>query len=70
MLDLTIDKRIMVKVIDEFIDKYKYLDEANINDLFAMISPDSNEISKFRKEYKENTNLENEIINEKEKESK
>ena len=70
MLDLTIDKRIMVKVIDEFIDKYKYLDEANINDLFAMISPDSNEISKFRKEYKENSNLENEIINEKEKESK
>ena len=61
MIDLNIDKRIMVKIIDEFLIKYNYLDEKNINNLFALISSDSQEISKLRNQYKENPNLEKEL---------
>jgi len=61
MTDLNIDKRIMVKIIDEFLTKYNYLDEQNINNLFALISNDNQEISKLRNQYKENPNLENEL---------
>ena len=38
-----------------------YLDEQNINNLFALISNDNQEISKLRNQYKENPNLENEL---------
>jgi hypothetical protein len=61
MIDLNIDKRIMVKIIDEFLIKYNYLDEKNINNLFALISSDSQEILKLRNQYKENPNLEKEL---------
>lgn len=61
MADLNIDKRIMVKIIDEFLTKYNYLDEQNINNLFSLISNDNQEISKLRNQYKENPNLENEL---------
>ena len=61
MLDLDIDKRIMVKIIDEFLNKYNFLEEESINNLFVLISNDSQEISKLRNQYKENPNLENEL---------
>lgn len=61
MSDLNIDKRIMVKIIDEFLSKYNYLDEKSINNLFVLISNDNQEISELRNQYKENPNLENEL---------
>ena len=61
MSDLNIDKRIILKIIDEFLTKYNYLEEHNINNLYALISNDNQEISKLRNQYKENPNLENEL---------
>ena len=67
MKEINIDKRIIIKIIDEFLDKYKYLDQATINDLFALLSTNPEEIVKLRNEYKENPNLENELMNNLEK---
>jgi hypothetical protein len=61
MSDLNIDKRIIVKIIDEFLNKYNYFEEKNINNLFALVSNDNQEISNLRNQYKENPNLENEL---------
>lgn len=61
MIDLNFDKRIIIKIIDEFLDKYNFLDSKMINDLFILISSDKEEISKLRNEYKENPSLENEL---------
>ena len=57
MFELNIDKRIIVKIIDEFLDKYNFLDQQSINNLFALISKDSEKISQLRNQYKENPNL-------------
>ena len=61
MIDFNIDKRLVLKLIDEFVNKYQYLDNNNIKDLCNLISTDQEEIEKLRKEYKENINLENEL---------
>jgi hypothetical protein len=62
MMDLNLDKKIILKILDEFVNKYKYLDEDSIQELYKLISPDKEEIANLRKEYQENTNLENELI--------
>ena len=67
MNEFSIDKRIIIKILDEFINKYQYLDGNGIKDLYEIISKDQEEIEKLRKEYQENTNLENEIINNQDK---
>ena len=60
MQDFEIDKRIMVKIVDEFIEKFNYLSDKNKQSIFEIISPDIQEIEKLRKEY--NPSLEPELI--------
>ena len=62
MMEFKIDKRITLKILDEFLNKYQYLDESLIQNLYIIISPDQEEISKLRKEYQENINLEKELL--------
>ena len=61
MVDLNLDKRIILKILDEYINKYQYLDEITIQELYNLISSDKEEIEKLRKEYQNNINLENEV---------
>ena len=65
MMEFKIDKRIALKIIDEFLNKYKYLDEGLIKSLYVIISPDQEEILKLRKEYQEDNNLEKELMEDK-----
>ena len=63
MRELELDIRIIIKIVDEFLENYNYLNEESYNTLFTIISSDKKEIEKYRKEYKENPNLENELYN-------
>ena len=67
MKSLEIDKRIIVKIMDEFIEKYNYISENNIKTIFEMLLEEKegepinmNELDKLRKEY--DVSLENEIL--------
>ena len=70
MMEFQIDKRITLKILDEFLNKYQYLDEDHIKSLYVIISPAQEEILKLRKEYQENNNLEKELIEDKKVEVK
>ena len=59
MKDFNIDKRVILKIIDEFIEKYNYVSENNINVIYEMISQGEDNIDKLRKEY--SSSLENEL---------
>ena len=48
------DKKIVLKISDEFIKKYDYLSNENLNTLFNIISQDKEEIEKLRNEYNQN----------------
>ena len=48
------DKKIVLQVVDEFIKKYDYLSDSNLNNLYDIISKDKEEIEKLRKEYSQN----------------
>ena len=48
------DKKIVLKISDEFIKKYDYLSNSNLNTLFNIISQDKEEIEKLRNEYNQN----------------
>ena len=65
MNDFCIDKRIIIKITDEFVKKYNFISPANLESLYAMISSDKNEIEKFRNEY--NPSLEPELKSEDDK---
>ena len=64
MNEIKIDKRIILKLLDELKEEYKYLDEGNVQNLESFISNSPEEIEKLRKDYKDNPNLESEIENE------
>ena len=65
------DKKIVLKISDEFIKKYDYLSNTNLEALFAIISKDKEEIENLRNEYnKNNKSTEKETIIEKDKISK
>ena len=69
MKSFEIDKRIIVKIMDEFIEKYNYISENNKKLIYEMIIEEKegennvyNELEKLRKEYDislENDNLDN-----------
>ena len=69
MKSLEIDKRIIIKIMDEFIEKYNFISESNIKIIFETILQETDEkplnndeLNKLRKEYDislENENLEN-----------
>ena len=45
------DKKIVLKISDEFVQKYNYLSNSNLDTLFGIISQDKEEIEKLRNEY-------------------
>ena len=61
------DKKIVLKIADEFIKKYDYLANSNLDTLFGIISNDKEEIEKLRKEYNQPSK---EDLMEKDKEKK
>ena len=63
MIGFGLDNRIIIKIVDEFLEKYKYLNKESYDSLFTIISQDKKKIEQYRKEYKENPNLENELYN-------
>lgn len=58
-----IDVRIIIKIIDEISQKYNYLNEESYYSIFSVISSDIKKIEEYRKEYKENPNLEKDLYN-------
>ena len=60
MKDFEMDKRIILKIIDEFIEKYNYLSKNNIDNIYLMITEGKDDIEKLRKEY--DPSLEDELI--------
>ena len=65
LVDFDMDKRLSLKISDEFITKYNYLSESNVKGIYEIISKDKDEIEKLKKEY--DKSLESEIIKIKEK---
>jgi hypothetical protein len=63
MKQFGLDMRIIIKIADEFLEKYKYLNEQSYKILFNILSNDDELIEKLRKEYKENPDLENQLYN-------
>ena len=59
MIDFGIDKRIILKIADEFKEKFN-LSPTNLEVLYGIISSNKEEIEKLRKDY--NTSLESELI--------
>ena len=51
MIDFQIDKRIILKIADEYTKKYNYLSDKNLDNLISLISKNKEEIEKLRKEY-------------------
>ena len=63
MKELGIDIRIIIKIMDEFLLKYNYLSKESYNVLFSILDNNPKQIEKYRKELKDNPNLENELYN-------
>ena len=49
--DFEMDKRVILKITDEFVQKYNYLSEKNIKGIYEIIAKEKNELEKLRKEY-------------------
>ena len=64
MIDFGIDKRIVLKIAEDFTKKYDYMTPSNYESLLGIISNDKEEIEKLRKEY--NQSLEPYLITKKE----
>ena len=64
MVDFGIDKRIVLKIADDFTKKYNYMTPSNYDSLMGIISNDKGEIEKLRTEY--NQYLEPYLINKEE----
>ena len=65
------DKKIVLKISDEFVQKYNYLSNSNLDTLFGIISQDKEEIEKLRKEYNQIKTIKgNESLKEEDKNNK
>ena len=60
MKDFEIDKKIIIKIMDEFIQKYNYLSKNNKDNIYMVITQGEEDIEKLRKEYE--PSLEDELI--------
>ena len=60
MKDFEIDKKIIIKIMDEFIQKYNYLSKTNKDNIYMVITQGEEDIEKLRKEY--DPSLEDELI--------
>lgn len=66
MMELEIDKRLITKVIDEFLQKYNYLDEGSIEVIFSLVCTNGENVDDLRKQYKNLKETECETISKKE----
>jgi epidermal growth factor receptor substrate 15 len=57
MIELNIDKKLIARICEEFINKYDYLNQSNIDILYSVISQDPEEINKLREEAKREISL-------------
>ena len=62
MKEFYMDMRMILKIIDEFVEKYNIKKEIADTIYKGLISDKPEEIEKMRKEYKENPNFENELM--------
>ena len=62
MKEFYMDDRIILKIIDEFVEKYNIQKELADSVYLGVISDKQEVIEKMRKEYKENPNFENELM--------
>ena len=74
MIEFNIDKRIIIKIVDEFLKQYNYSNKNGYGSLFFMIDEDPTMIEKLRTEIHDNPDLENQLykenINDNDKEEK
>jgi hypothetical protein len=74
MIEFNIDKRIIIKIVDEFLKQYNYPNKNSYGSLFFMIDEDPTMIEKLRTEIHDNPDLENQLykenINDNDKEEK
>ena len=61
MREFYMDDRVIIKIIDEFAEKY-YVQKEFVDSIFGVINPNPEEIEKLREEYKNNPNFENELL--------
>ena len=65
------DKKIVLKISDECVQKYNYLSNSNLDTLFGIISQDKEEIEKLRNEYNQIKTIKgNESLKEEDKNNK
>lgn len=74
MIEFNIDKRIIIKIVDEFLKQYNYPNKNGYGSLFFMIDEDPTMIEKLRTEIHDNPDLEDRLykenINDNDKEEK
>ena len=74
MIEFNIDKRIIIKIVDEFLKQYNYSNKNGYGSLFFMIDEDPTVIEKLRTEIHDNPDLEDRLykenINDNDKEEK
>ena len=61
MKEFYMDDRIIVKIIDEFVEKY-HVEKEFTDSIYTVLSSNPEDIEKIREEYKNNPNLENELL--------
>ena len=61
MKEFFMDDRIVVKIIDEFVEKY-HIQKEWANSIYDVINSNPEELEKLRQEYKNNPNIENELM--------
>lgn len=61
MREFFMDDRIVVKIIDEFVEKY-HIEKEWADSIYGVVNPKPEEVEKIRQEYKNNPNLENELM--------
>ena len=64
MIEFNIDKRIIIKIVDEFLKQYNYPNKNGYGSLFFMIDEDPTMIEKLRTEIHDNPDLENQLYKE------
>ena len=62
MREFYLDDRIILKILDEFVDKYHIKKEMADSIVVGVISTNPEDIEKIRKEYKSNPNIEQEML--------
>ena len=62
MKEFFVDDRLIVKIIDEFVEKYQIQKEFADTIFAGVFSDKPEEVEKLRKEYKDNPNFENELM--------